>query len=542
MAKVQLITATDLAATLPVQQFVQRVTVDSGSPSPSFALRAMSAFKPTTPNILLFPEAGCKIASGKLASVYDLFGTVDATQATAGSQWYAGNTVAPNEKTSIKAVTGMSAVSLGFADIVKADTARWTMLQNLKCNNVGSARIYYGTAYLAITATEIILHNGTSAVLTGTYASVSGQNMTIECRYMAGAGVILVDGVAIPTVAASLGITFGEITFNATYPFDGNTNGFGVFTNEFTAYDSQAISHFLAAEFPAIETIAVGSQKIATSNLEATVFGSTTIPEVQDNSAWVALSTPAWCHYANLPANGAIYGKLYNGFAVPVINSYAPKGFHVPSELEWTMLSEYLGGNSVSGGKMKALYSSFNNEYATNESGVSGIPCGFRGIDGAFVYSVRQVLYNSALSGKTLIDGTIALIPNSDWLGSNPLFGFSIRLFSNTPHLEKLTYDSGLFATDIASTPKSIRIPFGCKVTNIKCVTSTSVMAIEAKLFNYAGTELETLITGKACNATTKSFNVVADQTVSYTDNYVRCTATGNSGVGMTIYVTIEPV
>jgi len=541
MAKVQLITATDLAATLPVQQFVQRVTVDSGTPSPSFALRAMSAFKPTTPNILLFPEAGCKIASGKLASVYDLFGTVDATQATAGSQWYAGNTVAPNEKTSIKAVTGMSAVSLGFADIVKADTARWTMLQNLKCNNVGSARIYYGTAYLAITATEIILHNGTSAVLTGTYASVSGQNMTIECRYMAGAGVILVDGVAIPTVAASLGITFGEITFNATYPFDGNTNGFGVFTNEFTAYDSQAISHFLATEFPAIETIAVGSQKIATSNLEATVFGATTIPEVTDAGAWTALSTPAWAHYNNDVAIGSVFGKMYNGFAAQLINNYCPVGFHVGSELEQEMLSDYLGGDTGSGGKIKALYGTFLNEFSTNESGISLLAGGQRSPTGDFaVGGSYALLWLNSGDKRVIVSLTDTTFIISDIIDSG--HGLSVRLFSNTPHLEKLTYDSGLFATDIASTPKSIRIPFGCKVTNIKCVTSTSVTAIEAKLFDYAGTELETLITGKVCNATTKSFNVVADQTVSYTDNYVRVTATGNSGVGMTIYVTIEPI
>jgi hypothetical protein len=184
------------------------------------------------------------------------------------------------------------------------------------------------------------------------------------------------------------------------------------------------------------------------------------------------------------------------------------------------------------------MYGGFDNAFATNESGVSLLDGGLRLSNGSG-YGIGSENYTHA-SPKYL-----NAVSNSASIGlgtESQKSGMYIRLFSNTPHLTTNQYESGLFATDISSTPKSIRIPFGCKVTNIKCVTSTNVTAIEAKLFSYAGTELETLITGKACNATTKSFNVTADQTVSYTDNYVRVTASGNGSTGMNIIVTIEPV
>jgi uncharacterized protein (TIGR02145 family) len=55
---------------------------------------------------------------------------------------------------------------------------------------------------------------------------------------------------------------------------------------------------------------------------------------------------------------------------------------------EWTVLSDYLGGESVAGGKMKSTgmqYWQASNTGATNESGFSGLPGGLRvGFDGHF--------------------------------------------------------------------------------------------------------------------------------------------------------------
>jgi uncharacterized protein (TIGR02145 family) len=531
----------DIDDIAPEVAFVKRAT-EANVQSNAFMQRVFEANKDllSIADRIYTPEAGVKNTSGKAETLYDLSPNADdAVQATEGSRWYLGNLIAPNEKASLKGVTGQAATSIGFTDVTKLSTDSWSLVQNIKCNNVGEARIYYGSAYLAITATEIILHNGTGAVLTGTYATVSGENMTVECRYQAGNGVILVNRVAIPTTVGAVGITFGEITFNASYPFDGQHNYFGLYSDALSAFDSSRLVELLSTEFPPIETISVGSQQVATSNLEATVFDGVVIPEVQDNAAWAALTTPAWSHYDNSAANGAIYGKLFNGYAVMALAPYAPTGFHVPSALEWIQLSENLGGNTVSGGKLKALYGGFDNAFATNESGVSLLDGGQRLSAGVFQNLDIFGFFLNNDSKRRYIYALGTELYSSD-IDYN--YGGSLRLFSNTPHLTTNLYESGLFATDISSSAKVIRIPFGTRVKSTKCVTSTNVTAIEAKLFDYAGTELETLITGKACNATTKSFSVTADQTVSYTDNYVRVTATGNGGAGMNIIVTIEPI
>jgi uncharacterized protein (TIGR02145 family) len=111
------------------------------------------------------------------------------------------------------------------------------------------------------------------------------------------------------------------------------------------------------------------------------------IPQVQDNTAWAALTTGAWCYYENNTANGPVYGKLYNWYAVNDPRGLAPLGYHVPTDAEWTTLTTFLGGEAVAGGKMKSTGTSLwlsPNTYATNSSGFTGLPGGSRSDDGTF--------------------------------------------------------------------------------------------------------------------------------------------------------------
>ena len=48
------------------------------------------------------------------------------------------------------------------------------------------------------------------------------------------------------------------------------------------------------------------------------------------------------------------YGKLYNWYAVDDDRGLCPEGWHVPTDAEWTTLTDYLGGSSIAGGKMKS--------------------------------------------------------------------------------------------------------------------------------------------------------------------------------------------
>ena len=93
---------------------------------------------------------------------------------------------------------------------------------------------------------------------------------------------------------------------------------------------------------------------------------------------------PAWCYYNNDPANGAKYGKLYNWYAVNDPRGLAPKGWHVPSDDDWFILRDYLGGKEIAGSKMKSETDWARSGNGTNRRGFSGLPGGFRGSHGPF--------------------------------------------------------------------------------------------------------------------------------------------------------------
>jgi uncharacterized protein (TIGR02145 family) len=152
-----------------------------------------------------------------------------------------------------------------------------------------------------------------------------------------------------------------------------------------------------------LPNVTIGTQIWSSTNLDVTTYrDGTPIPQVTDPTAWAGLTTGAWCYYNNTTANGITYGKLYNWYAVAGIHDtdpstpnkiLAPQGWHVPSDAEWTTLTDFLGGGQVAGGKMKStgtsLWSSPNTA-ATNESGFSGLPGGYRYGDGTF-YSIGLI-------------------------------------------------------------------------------------------------------------------------------------------------------
>ena len=91
--------------------------------------------------------------------------------------------------------------------------------------------------------------------------------------------------------------------------------------------------------------------------------------------------------------NNAKYGKLYNWYAVSKTTNgnknVCPTGWHVPTDAEWTVLTDYLGGASVAGGKMKEVgttnWNSPNTD-ATNTSLFTGLPGGSRFNSGNYYY------------------------------------------------------------------------------------------------------------------------------------------------------------
>ena len=119
-------------------------------------------------------------------------------------------------------------------------------------------------------------------------------------------------------------------------------------------------------------------------NLKVTHYrNGEAIHNVTDSTKWHGLITGAYCEYENRVDSAAIYGRLYNWFSVNDRRSIAPLGWHVASDSDWKILADYLGGDSVAGGKMKETASSHwkglsVNTGATNKSGFTGLPGGYR--------------------------------------------------------------------------------------------------------------------------------------------------------------------
>ena len=135
-------------------------------------------------------------------------------------------------------------------------------------------------------------------------------------------------------------------------------------------------------------TVTIGTQVWMVENLKTTKYrDGTSIPNVTDNTAWNNLTTGAYCDYNNTPSNSATYGKLYNWYAATDAHNIAPTGWHVPTDAEWTTLTTYLGGASIAGSKLKETGTTHwpsPNTGATNETGFTALPGGYRSNGGPF--------------------------------------------------------------------------------------------------------------------------------------------------------------
>jgi uncharacterized protein (TIGR02145 family) len=114
------------------------------------------------------------------------------------------------------------------------------------------------------------------------------------------------------------------------------------------------------------------------------------IPEVRSTEEWRNANLkgcPAWCFYDNDPNNGNIYGRLYNWYAVSDVRGLCPRGWHIPSDLEWKDLMETIGGYNVAGKLMKSKeFWQYSNNPGTNESGLNVLPSGYRNFYGDFFF------------------------------------------------------------------------------------------------------------------------------------------------------------
>jgi uncharacterized protein (TIGR02145 family) len=135
--------------------------------------------------------------------------------------------------------------------------------------------------------------------------------------------------------------------------------------------------------------------------------------------------------YNNDPDYWKIYGCLYSWHSVMDIRGLAPEGWHIPTYQDWIELTDYLGGEEVAGGKLKAvtLWES-PNKGATNESGFTALPGGLRDLRGNFKDAGKNGYFWSASEINLDNAGLLWLFNNTSEAyqsGLNKNLGFSVR-------------------------------------------------------------------------------------------------------------------
>lgn len=147
------------------------------------------------------------------------------------------------------------------------------------------------------------------------------------------------------------------------------------------------------------QSIIIGNQEWSTKNLDVTAFrNGDSILEAKTFNDWLNAGynkQPAWCFIYYDIKNEPKYGKLYNWYAVNDPRGLAPVGWRIPSQNEFDILIDFLGGVEIAGKKMKSsndwdgiyidggILTESHPDKGTNSSGFLGLPCGLC-TDGTF--------------------------------------------------------------------------------------------------------------------------------------------------------------
>jgi uncharacterized protein (TIGR02145 family) len=181
-------------------------------------------------------------------------------------------------------------------------------------------------------------------------------------------------------------------------------------------------------------TVTIGTQVWMKENLKVTHYNNgDTISNITAQGVWDTLTSGAYCNYNNNSSFVNTYGRLYNWYAVNDTRFLCPTGWHVPTDAEWTTLTNYLGGEDIAGGKLKekdTTHWESPNTGATNDYWFTALPGGYRNSHGTF-YGVGHYGY---WWSATENNATIAWVRDLDYDNSNvtrdnynKVDGFSVR-------------------------------------------------------------------------------------------------------------------
>lgn len=184
-------------------------------------------------------------------------------------------------------------------------------------------------------------------------------------------------------------------------------------------------------------TVTIGTQVWMVENLKTTKYNDgTDIPLVKDSATWANLATPGYCWLYN---DQLTYinttGALYNWYAVNT-GKLSPIGWHVPSDSDYIVLTKYLGGESIAGGKLKETGTTnwkTPNTGADNTSGFTALPGGYRNEHGFYGIGVNGSWWTTTPVGTDnamylYLENTNA---EAQRLNYKKMHGFSVRCIKN---------------------------------------------------------------------------------------------------------------
>ena len=275
---------------------------------------------------------------------------------------FAGKGISCSPANGAELTTASTAVTIKHTatgkNVSQPITVKDVVVTNIAVKTAPTKVTYYAGQTLNLSGLVVILtkNNGTTEDVS--FSNFAGKE--ISCSPANGDVLTASSTAVIITHTATGKNTSQAITFITLTDADGNTYGL----------------------------IKIGSQIWMAENLKTTKYNDgTSIPLVTNNTSWAVLSTPGYCWYNNDASTYKnTYGALYNFYTVET-GKLCPTGWHVPTNIEWTALTTYLGGESVAGGKLKetgTTHWNSPNTGATNETGFTALPGGYRNNNGAF--------------------------------------------------------------------------------------------------------------------------------------------------------------
>jgi uncharacterized protein (TIGR02145 family) len=135
------------------------------------------------------------------------------------------------------------------------------------------------------------------------------------------------------------------------------------------------------------KTVKINNQIWTAENIEVGSFrNGDSIPEAKTVEEWIVAGNegkPAWCHFENDPKNSNNNGRLYNWYALTDERGLAPRGWHIPSDDEWTAMINYLGGGVRAAMNLRSV-NTLQEDKSSGKPSFNALPSGCRNQNGAF--------------------------------------------------------------------------------------------------------------------------------------------------------------